>query len=80
MEQDKNISCGDSFIEIQGSEKGFEQFEYDILNLKSNFCIIHKTITQNSCEINEKDSEKVFNINLFFFKYKHILLFVYGQV
>ena len=37
MEKDKNISIGDSYIEIQGDEKQVAQFIDDILSGKTKF-------------------------------------------
>ena len=58
MEQDKNISFGDSYIEIQGSEKGVEQFEDDILNGKVNFVLSKKPLPKTPAKSNEKETEK----------------------
>ena len=48
METDKYISLGDSYIDIEVA-----QFLDDILNGN-----VYKIITQKSCKVNEKESEK----------------------
>ena len=57
MEKDKYISLGDSYIEIEGDEKEVAHFIDDILNGKKDGNV-HKIITQKSCKIDEKESEK----------------------
>ena len=41
MEQDKYISLGDSYIEIEGVETDVSQFEDDTLNRKKNMYLYY---------------------------------------
>ena len=67
MEKDKYSSLGDSYIEIEGDEKEVSQFINATLNGETKMELSTKTITQNSCKINKKESEKKFEKKTFSF-------------
>ena len=63
METDKYISLGESYLEKEGNEKGVIQLIDEVLNEKIKMKISTKPLPKNSCKINEKESEKIFEMN-----------------
>ena len=55
MKQDKNISLGNSYIEIEGSEKEVAQFRNDILDGKILMELSTKPIPKTPVELRKKN-------------------------
>ena len=58
MEQDKHISLGDSYIQIEGDEKEVLHFIDDVLNGKINMELSTKSLSEFTVKIKEKETEK----------------------
>ena len=68
MDQDKCISLGDSYIEIEGVEKDISQFKDDILNGKIIFKLSTKSlpkapVPKTPVKLTRKNLKKYFNFD-----------------